>query len=517
MVKFMKKYKKWLLLFSIIGAFIPVLPCEAKVEQTHEVELIDMGNGIWIPSSFDVVDENGNFVTLSNLDASFAEEKEIDTENYSITLDNGYRAEKQWFHTSTTSNVGYSRTVVYDNNNEVIFVLGCNESGQVIFGMQDEDGNYVKNTYTRDVAIDVINSEYFQYTKTDINGTCIVPLKRTTYNPEEQVAKNYITWGEGMQLDTKYDYSTEGSPTCTIYGKTTTGNPYDKEDEFYEAYSYKYEDIREYSPMTMVGVVNVGDVYMPYHCKSPYKIMHHGEELYICWLNNYLQDNGDYADEDTRVFFEKLDGRPLEMKYYFTKEQLEIIEKEGITSVNELRNRHPEFLETFKGYVDTYVGTEVESEEERKEREAQEAIIVPDVETGAEPEYDGKWQTLPDGTKVCWQDLTGDVVPINGMVPTKVMSQEFETPSGMRQSVILYDDNGNIVMHCVFFDMSHTDYKYVYLTRVDLAMNMAEIAGTDTHISGNLDYFGETTYDTENGQVTDGVYDEYYYEPGGEY
>lgn len=42
MVKFMKKYKKWLLLFSIIGAFIPVLPCEAKYEETHEVELIDM-------------------------------------------------------------------------------------------------------------------------------------------------------------------------------------------------------------------------------------------------------------------------------------------------------------------------------------------------------------------------------------------------------------------------------------------------------------------------------------------
>ena len=94
----MKKYKRLLFLLSILGMLIPAFPSEAKIETTNEIQLIDMGHGIFVPSNFDVVDENGNFVTLSGIDPSYMEPQTVDEESYSIVLENGYRAEKEWFY-----------------------------------------------------------------------------------------------------------------------------------------------------------------------------------------------------------------------------------------------------------------------------------------------------------------------------------------------------------------------------------------------------------------------------------
>ena len=517
MVKFMKKYKKWLLLFSIIGAFIPVLPCEAKVEQTHEVELIDMGHGIWIPSSFDVLDENGNFVTLSNVDASFCEMQEIDEESYSITLENGYRAEKEWCYLAGITDKAYPRTTIYDENGKIVFTLGNDFYGQMVFAMQDEDGNYVKNTYSRNVAVDLENDTFETYYAENEDGSTIRPLSRQIYNSEDQVKKVYKKVGNIMQLNEKYEYDTEGGGTCTIYGMVPAITPegYDEEDEYYESFSYQKDDLKEYTYNTVFHIYGQGrDAYGPCSKVVPSKITDHGQELYIHWLDNYFTDV-EWSDNTGEI----LDGNPMQQHYYFTQEQIEIIKAEGITTVDKLKEKYPEFLETFKGFVSTGGECEPESEEQRKAREAQESIIKNDVseENLAEPEYDGTWQTLPDGTKVCWQELTGDVIPINGMIPKYVMTQELQTPSGPQISIILNDENYNMLMPIMNFDTTHTNYKYVYLTRVDFAINIAEIAGTNEPVSGNLNYSGETTYDTENGQVTGNVYDEYYYGPPEEY
>ena len=519
----MKKYKKWLLLFSIIGAFIPVLPCEAKYEETHEVELIDMGNGIWIPSSFDVVDENGNFATISNLSVSIFEklgEQEIDDENYSIILDNGYRAVKKWTRTSVVSNTGYPRAEIYNENNELIFALGYN-SGNFLFGMQDDDGNYVTNTYN-DYYADYKNKKSEIEIHEGEDGTSIIPLARKTYNKDEDVCKNYSAMGDKLQLDSKVDYSAEGGPTVTEYQKVPSYfGEYDQDDEYYEDYSYKIDDCETYTAMQMVYVgVHQGPTYMPYNVTVPSKIIRDGEELHICWLEEYFEDTEFWSsDEITQESEKARDGRPIDMSFYFTLEQIEIIKAEGITSVGELERKHPDFFETNRGYVHYFEGEFKETEEERKEREAQEAIITNDIseESAEEVTYDGKWQTLSDGSKVFWQDLTGDIVPVNGMVPKYVMTQELQTPSGPRVTAVLYDENYSMIMHCMCFDTGHTNYKYVYLTRVDLALNMAEIMGTNESVSGNLNYGGETTYETENGEITGDIYDEYYYMPGEEY
>ena len=110
----MKRFKKWMVIVCALGILIPVIPAEAKVEETTELELIDMGHGIWVPSSFDVIDENGNYVTLSEVDASYCEMQEIDEESYSIILDNGYRAEKEWAYVAGITDKAYARTTIYN-------------------------------------------------------------------------------------------------------------------------------------------------------------------------------------------------------------------------------------------------------------------------------------------------------------------------------------------------------------------------------------------------------------------
>ena len=137
----MRRYKRYLVLMVALAILVMPITAQAKVEDTHEVELIDMGNGIWVPSSFDVFDENGNYVTLSSVDPSYLELQEIEDEPYSVTLDNGYRAVKEWLPYSTNSKMGYVRTAIYDEEGEMVFILGTDNMGDLLFGMVDEEGN----------------------------------------------------------------------------------------------------------------------------------------------------------------------------------------------------------------------------------------------------------------------------------------------------------------------------------------------------------------------------------------
>lgn len=535
----MKKYKKGLVLLLALVVLMPVIPVEAKVEETTEVELIDMGHGIWVPSSFDVVDENGNYVTLSKVDASYCEMQEIDEESYSIILDNGYRAEKEWAYVAGITDKAYARTTIYNENGDIVFTLGNDFMGQIVFAMQDEAGNYVKNTYSRNVVVDLENDEFESYYVTNEDDSTIRPLTRQTYNSEEQVQKIYKKWGNVMQLDSKYEYDTEGGGTCTVYGKTV--NKYDKEDEYYENFSYKKDDLKEYTYNTVFHIYGQGRAaYGPCNKVAPTKITQRGQELYIYWLDNYFTDiEWSSADQDME---EILDGRPMQQNYYFTQEQIDILEKEGIKTVDELMKKYPEFSETFGAYVDTLdedIGKE-EPEEIKEAREKEESIISLEEQATPQPTetpteapteapaeevpeeklpvvIDDKWRISADGSRVCWQELTGDAVPINGMIPAHVMTQEMNTPYGIRCTAILYDENYNMIVHCMNFDLEHTNYEYAYITTMDFALGMAEIAGTDTPISGNLHYLGETTYETESDPVTGDVYGEYVTEPGADY
>lgn len=511
----MKKYKRLLFLLSILGMLIPAFPSEAKIETTHEIQLIDMGHGIFVPSNFDVVDENGNFVTLSGIDPSYMEPQTVDEESYSIVLENGYRAEKEWFYDagSKDKTKAYLRTTVYDTKGNPVFVLGCDIMGNVHFGMQDEQGNYVKNTYTNSVINKIVEGETVTFessgTKNE-DGTALLPLKRVTYDAQEHISKTYKKWGDTMQLHEKYDYSAQGGGTCTVYGKINTMyNSYDQEDEYYESYSYKKEDLQEYSARTLVLMLENGTVvYSPYTTTLPSKITQKGVELEIYWLENYFE-NANW-DESSKNTPEILAGRPCDEFYYFTKEQIEIIEKEGITTVSQLQDKYPEFFETFGGFTDTYYGNhaEVQAQEQQQQIDkANEAIISEDEKTESKYDFNGEWYTLQDGTRECFQNIVGDVMEIDGKIPTWVVTQDRGSNG---QIVTLYDDNGSIVKNFYVFDISHTDYKYVYISEINMNYDSIEIAGTNEPIGGNLNYQGEVTTTYNDEEVTGSLY-------GGEY
>ena len=117
--------------------------------------------------------------------------------------------------------------------------------------------------------------------------------------------------------------------------------------------------------------------------------------------------------------------------------------------------------------------------------------------------YDGSWQTLQDGTRVCWQDLVGDTPTINGMTPKYVMTQELQTAYGPKVTVILNDANYNMVTHCMNTDIEHTNYTYAYITLADVG-GMVEISGTNESVVGNLIYSDGRFY-----SPAEGAYDGY--------
>ena len=74
------------------------------------------------------------------------------------------------------------------------------------------------------------------------------------------------------------------------------------------------------------------------------------------------------------------------------------------------------------------------------------------------------------------------------------------------QIVTLYDDNGSIVKNFYVFDIDHTNYKYVYISKIDMNYDSIDIAGTNEPISGNLNYNGEVTTIYNDEEVTGSLY-----------
>lgn len=125
-----------------------------------------------------------------------------------------------------------------------------------------------------------------------------------------------------------------------------------------------------------------------------------------------------------------------------------------------------------------------------------------------------QWTTLPSGSRWIAQPLTGDIVPINGVMPAYVWTEVQTTPAGEQLKMHLLDENFKDLYDAGFGynrDIEHTNYKYVYfltLDYVDTSVCMFTVAGTDTPKSGNLFYCGDRTIDTEFGPQTGPCYED---------
>ena len=493
----MTKSKKISLLITILGIFLPSMTCQAKYEQTAEIELIDMGHGIFIPSSFDVINEDGLFATLSYLDLTPWEEAEIDEWSYSITLDNGYRAEKTWIPIEGEK-TGYMCTTVYNENGEMVFFIG-NDWGQIKLVMADEAGNNLTNIYSRQIITEDNGREYSS------SGEIAVPLKRSTYSASENIRKVYNKYADNMRLNQKYEYDTADGDICHLY--VMASDTYDLDDEYYEQYSYRKEDIQEYWLRGSVYDLLSGKaVYQEYPYQLASVVTINGVEFYLYVLERW---EFDWALEEER---EVSEGKPEDITHYFTKEQIEILEAEHITTYEELMDRYPEFWDAsfyIPPGVEYITGTPSDGVSER-DRAAQNAIISPNTEETPENVEESE-DSVETGLASDWhiseygrsltQPLTGDVLAINGSVPTMLITNVLDTPHGEQITMTLIDDNYNNLATASAYDIEHTDYNYVYLTSIDLTESFTgfAVAGSNSPISGNLNYAGEYTSETENG------------------
>lgn len=502
----MNKFKKisFLFLILILGFLLPATTSQAKVEQTTEITLIDMGHGIFVPSCFDVIYADGSFATISEIDPSPWQEQVIDEESYSITLENGYRAEKTWTPIEG-GNTGYPCISIYNENGERVFFLG-RDLTTITFAMVDGAGNNVKNTYSRWA----LGNDY-ETTKSNSGGETIVPLTRTTYSAEEDVRKNYTTWGDIMKLSEKYEYGAEGGGVCHLYNLMS--DAYDLDDEYYEACSYKKEDIKTYwlrgpvyDPMTGKAV------YMEYPSQQYSVKTINGQEFYLYQLEQW--DFGEWSLEEER---EVMDGKPMDIVHYFTKEEIEILKAENITTYEELMERHPDFWDSSfyipPGVERTVVSNEPSPAEEAAQR-AKDAVISSNTDENAGESEENLWTGWIEtqSGRALWQPLTGDVLPINGSTPVWLFTNALNTPEGIRYTVALMDADRNDLVGNGIDNIDHTNYKYAYLTYISFAgydtagYIFFQVAGTDTPISGNLQYMGESTVDTDKGPSRGSVY-----------
>lgn len=507
----MKRIRKLLTIIPLLLFFLLVIPCQAKEEETTEVKLIDVGHGIKIPESFDVKDENGNFVTITGVRPEDWAIKEVDEPFYTMTLDNGYRVEKAWDYIEDTDNeLGIMEITAYDTEGELIFFMGktvdtITRKIELTCMMSDGEGNAIRNKYEQQG----LGEGYAPEIRTQsFDGETLAVMHRCTYDAEVDTLKEYVRNGDILNLYTKYEYGAEGGGVCTEYRVAMMDEEYDQDDEYYEVCSYKKDDIVEENflgPYLNGGVLTYGVTYT----QHPSVITKEGVDYH---LYKVASINDNWSTEEER---ELLEGKVVESAYYFTKEQIEVLEAENIIYYHEIMERHPDFIfpdwdselmdpvngkvveapvETPEPTPETEASSEPTPETEPTPEPTPEAVEpTPEATPEASPEPTAKSAKVSkrsDGRTIYRQPLTGAAIPINGQIPVEVETQEWYYDGYLQISVFLYDANGkHIDGWGRVTDLEHTNYEYVYFTNVSLCPdNPSEtsfsIMGSNTPFEG---------------------------------
>lgn len=485
-----------LFIFLFFLTLLSTFTIEAKAEGKNEIKLIDIGNGIMVPESFEVKNAEGEFLDMPelNMDDFRAREMENDGKYYETKLDNGYTVEVNWLPEDGTENMGARTVAVYNDDDELMFYIGWSW-GWIVCSMRDEEGNQFQNQY--------------KFTKEDPSYSAIansnLARMRATYDVETNIRNEYLRMEDAFYLEKKYDYNED---VCTLYSPYYAYMDKDKPVEDSEMYSYKKEDLVDYRLQTAWGVVGsdaLGYGYMFF--ELPSKIIKDGVTQYAYKLAYTLEPDVIYGDKP-----DPMAGKKVEHMLYFTEEQIKVLESENIIWEDEVWAKHPEFIQpklrTFVEEEVLYDDPNQKAEDEiirgeiPEKEEAETATTESDATDNGE-EYTGgyTYQTGSDSTFM--QELTGDVVPINGKIPVMLFTHVEQTPAGEQIYMDLLDANYTTLCSMSVFDLEHTKYHYVYLTMFNDSSSFKtfSIAGTDSPVSGNLSYAGVA--ETFNGETTE--------------
>ena len=351
----------------------------------------------------------------------------------------------------------------------------------------------------------------------DLWTSAVYPLDRTIYNAQEDVRRDYTAVKGLMRLSAKYEYNTAEGNICHFYDLILDVGPYDMDDDYYETLSYSDQDLAEYMLSAPVYDASTGDYYYDtFPTTVPSQKRVNGVDYYLYRFDAEEISEGKFAD----------------VVFYFPKEEYDILVAENIRTYEELEERYPLFYslcpmvcrrgsgdhlsEKEQAAVDAIISPDVNEDPANSERaeNAEGSDNVEESENAEESEsttketgQETKWYVSEYGRSIT-QPLTGDVLPINGCVPTKLITNVLNTPYGERLTMTLIDDNYNNLVTVSAFDIEHTNYKYAYLTEIntDASFTLFSVAGSDTPISGNLQYAGQTDVETENGTEQESIY-----------
>ncbi len=204
--------------------------------------------------------------------------------------------------------------------------------------------------------------------------------------------------------------------------------------------------------------------------------------------------------------------------HYFSKEDYDFLVVNNITDGNEIIAKYPEmWIKYDEAHYDHDAVIDVLNKAMRQHREAISKIVQVDsdetisAENSSSQEVQteqktGTTQTATrdnvqyrDGFPVYTQKITGDAVPINGMVPVWC---ETWIKDG-HYLVTLRDDKFNIVKSTELPAGNWYDHSFVYFTMLSVMDSnnvIFTIAGTDSSVSGNLNYYQYSDdIETENG------------------
>ena len=501
----MCKIKKIILLIPVLIFFVLTIPCEAKSKNDgFELEWVDVGDGIRIPKNFDVVDENGNYVkylmNLSDFDVEPAGDR------IEKKLPNGYTVIQDWIlyvdEYGRWYDYGWKQIIVKNEKDETICVMGLDqvEGGMKFrFGLQDEKGNRVEYLYSQTVQTpDGFKQHIDPVEEGPINqqdpGYCY-PLKQYVWSAENDTCKQYIAYGDEMKLNKISGIDEDGDYYYAQYSLVYKDEA--QVDGAKLLYSYKDKHMQHYFLSQLHETFDGKFIYKTSAVYLPAVITkyHDGVPVDYYYYEMAYKNKDRFSEEELKVLGEKGD----ETYGYFTKEQIEILKRENLTDPDDIEAKYPEFFESPEDEI-IYEDLE-DAEYVSPDKEALEAIVTKPVEEETEEQSENTSE-VQEGAQttasnnVFNQELTGDVVEINGRVPYALLTFIENTPAGEQIKLQLVDENYSTIATGSAFDTNHTGYKYAYLTYVDIQGSNVffMVAGSDTAISGNLNYAGSNIY-----------------------
>ncbi|MBE5831541.1 MAG: hypothetical protein E7306_07355 [Butyrivibrio sp.] len=510
-----------------------------------------------------VKNENGEYAVLPNPTADMYEPVEIpfDECEYSdlgwhmdMELEGGYHVTKYYlnditpgcekvkdpreepsFIPMTFTKNGFVYYEIYDDTGNFVCSYGFNPVIDVFervayvyhIKLGDEDGNC---SYTNYGNIDVrqkadYSGEYLEVNPLEKPGA--ISLKDVEKQVQEVYTSSYFVEQDGTtyqsdiylnkrttlkdgEIDKCYVYDYDTPASLEKFGYEPVIGDGSEESYLQETYDCKNLEVwRFHKPIDKSGPKG------PWNAlQAPYY------DLQIATIR-YPR----YADEPfyalkLQYYFTAEWGEDVYVEdyHYFTKEDYDFLVANNITDGDVIASQYPEMMVKYsEAHYDHDAVINVLNKAMRQHREAIDKIVQvgpeetndADSASSKESQNDQKAETTQKGTgsnvqyrdgfPVYTQKITGDAVPINGMVPTWC---ETWIKDG-HYLVTLRDDSFNIVKSTELPAGDWYNHAFVYFTMISAMDNnnvIFTIAGTDSAVSGNLNYYQHSDdIETKNG------------------